>query len=70
MKAKLVFGTGLLLLLLGGTLIVVAVLGFAGRYDIDADRSGMAMVGAAYGLIGVLLAVGGWRLLKRPRRHV
>lgn len=68
MKAKLAIASGALLLMLGAALIFVGVLGFAGRYDIDADRTGMALVGGMYGLIGLLLAVGGWQLFKHGRR--
>jgi hypothetical protein len=43
-------------------------MGVAGLYDIDLDRSGMAMVGLMYGLLGVLSAVGGWAALRKSRR--
>jgi hypothetical protein len=46
----------------------LGIMGVAGLYDIDLDRSGMAMVGLMYGLLGVLSAVGGWAALRKSRR--
>jgi hypothetical protein len=69
MKAKLTVASATLLVLFGAALMFVGVWGFAGRYDIDADRSGIAVVGLVYGLLGALLAFGGWRLLRHRRRH-
>ena len=66
-KARLITAGGVTLLLLGVFLLVVGVMGFLGLYDIDADRSGMAIVGLAYGSLGALLALGGWRLVRRER---
>jgi hypothetical protein len=65
---RVTFAVGGVLLLIGLVLIGVGVMGAAGLYDIDLDRSGMAMVGLMYGLLGVLSAVGGWAALRKSRR--
>jgi hypothetical protein len=65
---KLTLTGAVLLLLVGLGLAAGAIAGFAGRYDIDLDRAGMAMVGFVYGLIGLLFGAGGWALLRKSRR--
>jgi hypothetical protein len=68
MKARVTFAVGGVLLLIGLVLIGVGIMGVAGLYDIDLDRSGMAMVGLMYELLGVLSAAGGWAALRKSRR--
>jgi hypothetical protein len=68
MKAKVTLAVAWVLLLIGLALIGVGIMGFAGLYDIDLDRRGMAEVGLMYGLLGVLSAAGGWAGLRKLRR--
>jgi hypothetical protein len=58
--------------LAGIAVIVVAAFFFVGgiaalRSDADMDTWGKVMVGSAFAALGVVIAMGGWQLLRRSR---